>query len=348
MKKYWLMGAILCGLLSFSFLSYSATACIGPDGKPIEGTDGATTNCIAAEGEGEVGIGSWTISPDTLDFGMLSEVGRSYTSSFEINNGTESELEFTVSANKYEGDDIADENKQASSWLAFVGGVTYYKVPALSKKTVNVRVIVPADAKAGTQYALIKIDGSDERTEMISVRMTVGGEDAKFGGNISGSLISPFGFTDKISASAKVKNSGNAGFEAKYVLRGKSVFGNAEWKTLAESAAEVAPGKEVTFESSDSNETMGFGIFQVEQKITYVNEKGEMVEAGNARTVINVPVWLIIVIAVVILIIIGLIVFLAIRSKKKEEEEQDAEEAEKAKKSKKNTKVDIEIDEDEE
>ena len=347
MKKYWLMGAILCGLLSFSFLNYSASACIGPDGKPVEGMDGATTNCGSYE-EPEISLGSWRVSPESLDFGMLGEIGRSYTSSFEIINGTEGELEFTVSANKYEGEDISDENKQASSWLAFVGGVTYYKVPALSKKTVNVRVIVPADAKAGTQYALIKIDGSDERTEMINVRMTVGGEDAKFGGAISGSFISPFGLTDKISATAKVKNSGNAGFEAKYVLRGKSAFGNADWKTLAESAAEVAPGKEVTFESADSDEALGFGVFQVEQKITYVNDKGEMVEAGNSRTVINVPIWLVIVAGVVVLLIIGLIVFLAIRSKKKEEEEQEAEEAEKAKKSKKNTKVDLEIDEDKE
>ncbi len=346
MKKYWLVGAVLCGLLSFSFLNYSASACIGPDGKPVEGTDGAVTNCGSVE-EGEVSNPDyWEVDPETLDFGMLSEVGRSYTASFEINNSTEGDLEFTVAANKYDGDDIADENKLASGWLAFVGGVTYYKVPALSKKTVNVRVIVPADAKAGTQYALIKITGSDEKVQYVNVRMTVGGEDAKFGGAISSSFISPFGLSDKVSAKATVKNSGNAGFEAKYVLRGKSAFGNADWKVLDEDAAEVAPSKEVTFESSDTDEALGYGIFQVEQKITYVNDKGEMVEAGNSRTVINMPMWLLIVIGVVILLIIGLIVFLAVRSKKKEEEEQEAEEAEKAKKSKKNTQVDIEIDED--
>ena len=347
MKKYWLVGAILCGLLSFSFLGPTASACIGADGKPVEGTDGAQTNCIvteemlqeAEEGQTET---KWEISPSSINFGMLSEVGRSYTNSFKIINHTEKELEFTVAATKYEGD-VADENKQASGWIAFVGGVTYYKVSANGEKTVNVRVIVPADAPSGSQYAQIKVTDGDEASELVDVRMTIGGDDAKFGGGLGISFISPIGISDKVSAKAVVKNEGNAGFEASYVLRGKSAFGIAEWTTLVEESAEVAPGKETTFESA--GDALGYGVFNVEQEITYVNEKGEVVSAINSRTVVNIPLWLVITVAAVIVLIIALIVFLAIRSKKKEEAEEEAKEAEKAKKSKKNTDVDIEIDE---
>ena len=344
MKKYWLVGAILCGLLSFSFLSVPTSACIGPDGNPVEGTDGAKTNCVTAAEEEPIETtgASWNLDPDNINFGMLSEVGRSYTSSFKIKNNSDKEIEITIAASKYDGD-VADENKQASSWLAFVGGVTYYKVPANGEKTVNVRVIVPADAPSGSQYAQIKVTDGDDVYELVDVRMTIGGDEAKFGGGLGLSFISPIGISDKVNAKATVKNEGNAGFEAKYVLRGKSAFGIAEWKTLIEDSAEVAPGKEVDF--SNSGDVLGYGVFSVEQEITYVNEKGEVVSAVNSRTVVNIPLWLVIVVAAVIVLIIALIIFLAIRSKKKEEKEQEAEEAEKAKKSKKNTNVDIEIDE---
>ena len=343
MKKYWLVGAVLCGLLTFSFLTPSASACIGADGKPVEGTDGEATNCVSAESE-IPNPDSWSVNPSTLDFGMLSEVGRSYTASFTIKNSTERDMAYTVSAIKYDGD-VADENKLASSWLAFVGGVTYYQVPTLSDKTVNVRVIVPADAKPGSQYAQIKVVDGEEKFQLIEVRMMIGGKDAKFGGKLSTSFISPLGVSDQVSAKAIVKNEGNAGFQATYKLRGKNAFGGMEWKQLVEETAEVAPGKEVEF--SNSGEALGFGVYNVEQEISYVNENGEMVSAVNSRTVINLPIWLIIVAGVVIVAIIVLIVFLAIRGKKKEEEEEEeeAKEAAKARKSKKNTKVDIEIDE---
>ena len=340
MKKYWLVGAILCGLLSFSFLSVPANARIGADGKPVEGKDGEVTNCVA---EKEIpNPDNWSVKPNTLDFGMLSEVGRSYTATFTINNTTEGDMAYTVSAIKYDGD-VAEENKLASSWLAFVGGVTYYQVPALSNKTVNVRVIVPADAKPGSQYAQIKVVDSEEKSQLIEVRMMIGGEDAKFGGNLGTSFISPLGISDQVSAKAVVKNEGNAGFQATYKLRGKNAFGGMDWKQLVEKTAEVAPGKEVEF--TESGEALGFGVYNVEQEISYVNENGEMVSAVNSRTVINLPIWLIIVVGVVIVAIVALIVFLAVRSKKKEEEEEEAKEAAKARKSKKNTKVDIEIDE---
>ena len=347
MKKYWLVGAVLCGWLSFSFLMPSASACIGADGKPVEGTDGERTNCIVTEedikqAEEAQAAADWEINPASVNFGMLSEVGRSYTSSFKILNHTEQELEFTVAAAKYEGD-VADENKLASGWLAFVGGVTYYKVPANGEKVVNVRVIVPADAKAGSQYAQIKVTDGNDVSELIDVRMTIGGEEAKFGGGLGLSFISPIGISDKVSAKAVVKNEGNSGFEASYVLRGKSAFGIAEWTTLVEESAEVAPGKEATFENA--GDAVGYGIFSVEQVITYVNDKGEMVSATNSRTVVNIPLWLVIVVVVVIVLIIALIIFLAIRSKKKEEAEEEAKEAAKARASKKNNDVDIEIDE---
>ena len=346
MKKYWLVGAVLCGLLSFSFLTASVSACIGPDGNPVEGTDGAKTNCITVSEEEEpieTTGAEWSVDPSSLNFGMLSEVGRSYTNTFKIINNTEQELGFTVAAAKYEGD-VADENKLASGWIAFVGGVTYYKVPANGEKVVNVRVIVPADAQSGSQYAQIKVSKEDsEEYELVDVRMTIGGDEAKFGGGLGMSFISPIGISDKVSAKAVVKNDGNSGFEASYVLRGKSAFGIAEWTTLVEESAEVAPGKEATFENS--GDALGYGIFSVEQVVTYVNDKGEMVSATNSRTVVNIPLWLVIVVVVVIVLIIALIIFLAIRSKKKEEAEEEAKEAAKARASKKNNDVDIEIDE---
>ena len=283
----------------------------------------------------------------SLVFGQLSERGVSYTSSFKIRNPGAEDVKIELSFENTQYTDLEDRWKIGADWLAIVGGQVRQIIPANGEKDIRVRVTVPADVESGSQYATIKV-AAGETEYKVDVRMDIAGDDLKYAGELKGTSISAFSFSDDITTQATVKNTGNGGFTAKQVVRYRKGLSEAgDWITLAEEEREVPNGTEVKFDTEKA-EKVGFGIFKVEQKITYVNEKGEMVEAGNSRTVINVPIWLLIVIGVVVLLIIGLTVFLAIRSKKKEEEEQEAEEAEKAKKSKKNTKVDLEIDEDKE
>ncbi len=365
MKKTLLVGLALCGLLNISFLTISASACLGPDGKPVEGTDGEVTNCATVVEEPE----PFEVSTEAIDFGYFSEVGRSYTQTFVLSNNTGEAVAVKVSPTKPETAGLSDDNKLGADWIVIVGGVKFFEIPAHSTKTVGLRVMVPADAKPGSQYAKIIIDNTTAKeTHEIDVRMTVATEGLAFGGEVVKSEAAPVSLDEKLRASMTVKNGGNAGFEAEYSVRVKSKFASntEEWKEAYKTSATVYPGSEHKFEvPSDEVKKLGYGLFTIEQKVVYINSKGEKIEEVSTRTVLNLPVWALCVAGgVIVLAIVVTIIVKVVRKKKYGDDEEDWDEEEeeeekpgKAKKAakkstkkekkakaKKEKKVDIEID----
>lgn len=321
MKKSWLVGIVLCGFLSF-LMANPAYGCIGPDGKPIKGKDSEVTNCATAEEETKKTGDALEVSTELLDYGYLSEVGRSYTQTITLTNKSGATIAVKLSAEKPDSGEIKDESKLAAEWVAFVGGIKYFEIPANGTKVVGLRIMVPADATFGSQYATIKVeDVSNKVKKTVDLRLTVATEGVAFGGEVTKNSASPINLNNKINAEAVVKNGGNAGFTATYTLRVTKKFGLEDWKEIANETKEVYPGSETSFKSN--SEEIGFGFFTIEQKITYINDKGEQVEEASTRTVLNLPLWAVIAANIVIVLIIVLLVVINIIKKKKAEDEED-------------------------
>lgn len=344
MKKSLLVGLALCSLLNIGIIASTASACIGPDGQPVQDTDGNVTNCVTVE---EPQVDPFVVSTESIDFGYMSELGRSYTQTFTITNNAAEAVAVKVSPTKPEAEGLKDENKLGADWMVVVGGVKFFEIPANSSKTVGLRVVVPSDAKPGSQYVKLIVENTTaNETYEIDVRMTVATEGLAFGGEVAGSGARALGLDEKLAADMTVKNGGNAGFEAEYSVRAKSKFAAETdgWKeNIYTKKAEVYPGSEVKFEvPSDEVEKLGFGLYTVEQKVIYVNAKGEKIEEVSTRTVLNLPIWALIVAGVVILLAILIpIIVKAVKKKKSsnddeedydDEEDEEEEQPKKAKK----------------
>lgn len=315
MKKIWLVSLAFCGLFSLS-MARGAFACIGADGSTVEGTDGVDVkNCSGAVVEPTETKEVLDISTGAIDFGYFSEVGKSYTQTFTITNQSDAAVKVRLTVERPENDKINEDSMKAADWLVFVGGVRLFELAGNSSKTIGVRVVVPSDAKHGSQYAVIKVeDVTNESSKKLDVRMTVATDGVAFGGTVTNNVVLPINISDHAEANITVKNNGNAGFVAKYAVRVTPRFGLEEWKDVAELSQEVYPGSEVDFSISDKE--IGYGFYTVEQKIIYVNDKGEQVEEISKRTVLNLPLWVLLVAGgLVILLIVLIIVICAIKKK---------------------------------
>ncbi len=259
----------------------------------------------------------------SLVFGQLSERGVSYTSSFKIRNPGAEDVKIELSFENTQYSDLEGRWKIGADWLAIVGGQVRQIIPANGEKDIRVRVTVPADVESGSQYATIKV-AAGETEYKVDVRMDIAGDDLKYAGELKGTSISAFSFSDDIATQATVKNTGNGGFTAKQVVRYRKGLSEAgDWITLAEEESEVPNGTEVKFDTEKA-EKVGFGIFKVEQKITYVGADGGLVEATRSQVVINCPWWILAVIGSVIVVIIILVIVLKrVKANKKEAVEEE-------------------------
>ena len=265
-------------------------------------------NCVAAESALEV--------PKSLEFGRVSELGSSYTSSLKVKNTSETDVkvEMSFAPSEYE---LSDDAKKAVDWLAIVGGEVRQTVPAGEEKAIRIRATIPSDAPAGSQYATLVMKTGDAEEQKIAVRVDVMGDDFKVAGKLLKSGVRALGFDERVHTKAEIENVGTAGFVAKQVIRAKAgVSGTAEWRTLLEESAEVVPGGKLQL-NSDAAESLGFGWYTVEQKISYVNDSGEAIEMTRAQLVLNCPWWLALLVG---LVLVGLVAGLIIVKRKKKQE----------------------------
>ncbi len=251
-----------------------------------------------------------------LNFGQLTQKGVSYTSGFKIKNNGDKEAKIELSFAESDIEGLSEGSKKCADWLAIVGGAVKQVVAAGEEKTIRVRVTIPSDAEVGSQYARIKVLAGEEE-KYVNVRLDVYGDDFKVAGELKSSSVAPFSFGDKVKATAEVANIGKSGFSVRNFVQVKSgLSGAADWTTIVDEEKEAVPGATLKLDS-ESADAIGFGLFTVEQKITFVNAEGEMIEAVRSQVVINCPWWVLAVIGgIIVLIIVAVIIIKRTKAKK--------------------------------
>ena len=341
-KKLWF------GVIAFMMLfSASAGATVFAEGAQTNciGDPTGRTNCAVDVVEEKVDVAAVLphINLDTfeLSYGQITETGRSYTKNITVENTTDQKVTIRVEAVEYESDSLDSTQKAIVDWVAFVGGKRKFDVNPGGKIQIGVRLMVPADAKGGTYYARVKVsNGDDNDTQFVKVRADIANEDYKFDGKIAAQNIGFFNLGDKISASAKVKNGGTAGFSSHYVVQYKNAFGLDEWKQVADETRDVIPGAEESFLITDETRAkIGFGVFTVEQRISYIDADGKQKESILSHAVVNLSWWGLAIAGGVILLVVVIIVVVKTRRKK-------AEETKKTEKRTKKKSVTVEVEED--
>ncbi len=346
-NKLW-MGVVLaiafCASCSFGvFAEKAETNCVGDESgmtncgsseqKDCIGDTTGRTDCIS-EVEEEETEPAISVDKTTLEFGRIMETGRRYSKSLTIKNTTDEKKTIRVEAVDYDGSNTTSEEQgSVADWIAFGGGKRKFELKAGGKVQLSVRLMVPADVKGGTYYAKIKItNGTEADDQYVVVRADVALEGYKYGGQIGAQDISFFNLGDKVSASAHLKNNGTAGFTAHYTVRYKNAFGLPDWKTLVDEEREIIPGAEEAFEVKNEAPAVGFGIFTVEQKVSYINSENRQVESIMSHAVVNLPWWALVIAGGVLLLIIVIVIVVKVRRKKAKEAKQTEKKVQKAKK----------------
>ncbi len=267
---------------------------------------------------------------DMVDFGELAEGGRSYTQEFVLRNACDKELTVVTKAQTYDGSaDINNDYKIADEWLTFVGGKTDYVVPAKGEATVKMRVFLPNSVKGASYYTAVGLSLKDSQDaddkKVVNVRMDVTSEGFSCGGTVTSNYAQALGFGGGVRAGVKLKNTGTGGFLSKYTLKRGALFGSSEYETLAEDAKEVPAGADVEFYGGDYTSDQ-YGIYKVQQTVSYINSEGEEMESVLEQTVINVPLVSVFIAGGALLALLSLIIVVKIMKRRKVEEEEDSKE----------------------
>ena len=125
-----------------------------------------------------------------------------------------------------------------------------------------------------------------------------------------------------MKAGVKLKNTGTVGYQSKYTLKRGPVFGSDGFVTIVETSKEVPAGGEVEFYGGNYTENQ-YGIYKVQQSVTYVNSDGDIVESVLERTVINLPVVSVFIVGGALLALISLIIVAKIMKHRKKIEKVD-------------------------
>ena len=245
----------------------------------------------------------FTTESKVLDFGRVTEPGRSYTKAIIVKNNTAKDVIIDASTSVYA--DVAEGNQKLTEWIAFVGGITHFNIAAGASREVNIRVVVPADAPAGTQYSNVELVDANTHKEVVLAKIDIAGDDLKYSSEVADSYIEPVRLDDTLKGSVTVKNTGTAGFTSTYQIRAKNFFGGMDWEVIKQTEEEVFPGKQVEFSCDDK---LGFGVYSIEQRVTFANAEGRMVESLLSRTVINLPWWSLAIAGGVLFLIILIVV----------------------------------------
>lgn len=305
------------------------------------GLVGVIGGSVFAEGNEEVNPDAppILIQVSPVSAQVILEEGKTKEYTITVRNSGSSDFSYHLYTTPYS---VADENynvdfstetnrTQVSRWIKFYQGDKLVDKPTFNIKsgeTQNIKYVVqtPENVPDGGQYAVIfaetdavKDDGSSSTGSGIRTASRVGmivygrtnGNTTEEGVvtdfNIPGFLVS-----GNISATSKVKNSGNTDFEAEYTLKVKSILGAELYskKTTYNILPDVDVERRVNLEWPD---TPFMGIFKVYYKVAAPGEQGVREEE---KIVIKFPIVMII---LTILVLTGLTIGIIITVRKRKE-----------------------------
>lgn len=273
--------------------------------------------------------------------------GNAYNYEFNVSSESSNPMTFEVYAAPYsytfsEADNeyklgFARENNytEITRWISFkdasgnyVPRATFTAPPKQSVK-VEYRITTPASIPAGGQYAVIFAHTINSNTSINGIKTEASpglviyahatGETKK-SAELSDLSIEKQLTTNNnsnnaktiahINASAKVKNTGNIDFPATGILTVKGVFGGGYYETPIERARILVIPESERVISDEWKETPYFGLFKVTWKVT-ATDKTETI----TRTVLLLPVPIII-LTLILLTIIAIWVIFSIKRRK--------------------------------
>ena len=279
------------------------------------------------------------ISP-TDNHNIKLNPGDHYSGSYHVQNIGTQTVRFKVSAGHFYVENgsynrIYDQPgtyTQMANWITF--NMDEANIAPNGDIEVRYTINVPADVPAGGQYAALYtqiVDQSDD-TGSVGVKPVyrlayllyaqVNG-DTRATGSISDNDISGIFLNPPITATAKIKNTGNIHGELTDVIEVYSAFSNEEVYSNAKNPATTTILPETEYDSSVAWEGAPiFGIFKVKHTVELFGQK-----SVTEKIVLVCPLWLMIIIAVVIVGLVTWIIMRARERKKHGKKSKDEKEA---------------------
>ena len=252
--------------------------------------------------------------------------GAEYDDEFVVTNIGSEDFDFKVYASPFSvvgeeyNHNYESETKynQISRWVSF--DETEYSLAVGESQTVKYHINVPADVAGGSQHAVLFAESSGKNNapsegikavSRVGIRLAalIHGE-TRFGAEITeyktSSLYMSFGGS-KITTAAKVKNTGNTDFEARFYLKITPFFSN-EAVHVDNKAQLVYPESELKHESVWDNTPL-LGLFNIQYTVSASN-----VVRDEKFVVLVIPIWFVL---IVIMLLTFIIVWIIMRVKKR-------------------------------
>ncbi len=289
-----------------------------------------TVNSVHAEASTTKNTPWLQISPTQKSITL--DPGEIYRGEMTVSNIGSGSFDFKVYASPFNvvGDSYNDDYQSVTKYNQIHRWVTFeqkeYSLGSKEERVVKYRIEVPKDVSAGGQYAMIFAEsgGGSSNSSGIKAISRVGmrliarikgetRENAEIVDYRTPKLYISFG-RPKINASAKVKNTGNTDFEARYLFQIKTFFGDEEVYSNRNSQGAIETHliyPESEYQHAVSWEgTPLLGLF----KVTYtVSAKGE-IRGDGAYLVLVMPAWLL---GIIIILLTVLIIWIILKVKKR-------------------------------
>lgn len=286
---------------------------------------GALAHNRVANAAGTLGF---SVSP--MKQNIVLNPGDSYRGTFTVSNPASSENDFdyaiTISPFYVKDDadytavfDEASDRTMISDWITLVSPAEGTIEPNSSDE-IEFVINVPDDAPAGGQYAAITVssastndqtEGSTGIREQLAIAHTIFAEIAGNTikqGEIKEAGVPSFIFSGDLTASSKVKNTGNVHGKATYTLQVFPLFSDEEVYTNEEKPDEqvILPDRTLYNQTIWKN-TPSFGIYNVVYTVKF-----EGTETKVTKMVIKCPIWMLF---SVLFAIAAIIIYLVLKIK---------------------------------
>jgi len=251
-----------------------------------------------------------TISPASQTLSL--DAGVSVTDNFKVINNGDIAYDFVVYARPYSVSDEMYEpnfkdtkaNADVYKWIQFEK-TTYHAEPGQTIE-VNYAMRVPSGAAPGGHYGVIFAETKEKTLDATGISRqkrvgkliysTVNGN-YRTTGEFAGFTLPFWQQQDSFTSSVRVKNTGNADFDADVSTVARDIFGTAKFTYTGKS--KILP-ETTRLINMKWDKAPAFGLFKVEQNSSFLGQK-----QTNSGYVLLVPQWLPVLLVLIVILGIG-------------------------------------------